>query len=206
MYRQSPPPPLQWNPQGVYDWLEGPKTTTAVNKPYLYAIPGLGALLLAAAIFLPWYSINILSTSLTINGLGGTNVPSLGISSANSPASGSSQPLEVWHGWLLLALAVFTLAIVVPGIFLKNKHFAIASIVSGFIAVGLMGYDLAKTTQTINDSYAAAGVSPDVTALSSASVGFGLYIGLAAAFAIFTGSLLIFFLFDRPRPLHTPGS
>jgi hypothetical protein len=85
------------------------------------------------------------------------------------------------------------------GIFLKNKHFAIPTIISGFLAVGLLGFDLAKTIQAISDLYGAFGVSPasasttTTTATAGITVGFGLYIALAAALAIFIGSLITFF-------------
>jgi hypothetical protein len=196
---QSGPPPLQWNPAGVYDWLESP--AARFGKSYFYIIPGLGSLLLAVSVFLPWFSADIIGTSLTMNGVGGTNLAALGDTSVDhvAPSVGGSPAYESWHGWLLLALAVLTLIMVVLGITLKNKHFAIASLVAGFIAVGLLGYDLARMMQAVDEilrsiSGVQAVGQPNVKL--SISTGFGLYAGLASALAIFIGSILTFFLFN----------
>jgi hypothetical protein len=208
------PPPLCWNPQGVYDWLEDPKAANGPAKtkiyPYFYAIPGLGALLLFAGIFLPWFSIEFFGTSISVNGAGLSNLPpefatagygSLANPTNPAPLSSLSpdQPFQPWHGWLLLALAASTIAMVALGIFLKNRHFAIATIGTGLFASGLLGYDFIGTLQMIGKTYKTAGITSEFAASSGLhmTVGFGLYIGLAASLAIFIGSLLIFFLFDR---------
>lgn len=204
-WNQLPP---QWNPDGVYGGIKEVKTG---GRVFLYVIPALCSLLIALAVFLPWFSITFFGAGLSINGVGALSAPpgfvdsmqSLSKSPALTPGSTQSitpanQPYESWHGWFILVLVLTALVLCGFGVIMKSKTFSIGPLVAGVICLGLGGLDFWRTYNLIDDTYKQAGsLTQAQTALVNIQVGFGLYLLVAAGLAVVVGGIITLTLFDK---------
>jgi hypothetical protein len=166
-YQQYPPNAGQYQQQ----WQQ-PATAKPARKPNpIYAIPAIGGLLLMICAFLPWLTVSFLGENLTITGLGsvsGTTDPAL--------ASGGAR-----DGVLALILGVIALVLALLGLFLNRKGFAIALIVFGVLASGLMIFELADVNRNVSEFSSLGG---------GISTGIGIYLGLVGALAVLIGAIL----------------
>lgn len=208
--------PITWNPDGVYGGIKEVRAG-GNSRSFLYIVPGLGALLLLLAVFLPWLSLNLFGSAFSTNGIGALSAPpgftdsmqklsqspdyagllasaSAPASSNANPTSTTSQPYEAWQGWALIVLAVLCLALAVCGIALPSKGFAIATLVAGLVCLALAGWDWWRTWRLIDDAYKHLATGPVAaqaqTALIGFGVGFGLYMAVAASLTVTIGSIL----------------
>jgi hypothetical protein len=212
-YPQQPQQqPGLWNPSGVYGGIvEKPQ-----GKPLLYLLPGGGALLLLLSTFLPWLIIRIMAAEFSVNGLGVLTAPPGFLESmsklagttgaATSSNSNSSPSYGLADGWLLLVLSVLALILVLGGLFQKTKVYSIGVLILGIVSLGVVGIDFINVNATISNFNTTVSQNAFASAMGSIQMGFGLYLGIIAAFLMPFGSVLTFFLFNSNQATDVYGN
>lgn len=156
----------------------------------LYFIPLVGVILLAVGAFLPWITLNVkaLSQSISINGMGSVSgTPEL-VSAYNQAGGGGAK-----DGVIALGLAGIILVLILIGLLTRSRGWAIASIVFGFFAAGLMAYEVIDVNRSINQ------LTTDSAGVTTSAGGIGLYVGLAGGIIIQVGAIITVALFRKKQ-------
>lgn len=160
------------------------------GKWFLYLIPALGVVAMVLGVFLPWFNVTILGSTVSLNGMGNLSGPSELTSILSRDGSSG-----VKDGVLVLGLAGISSLLILGGLLMRARGFAIAVIVFGLMSLGLTAFeviDANRSIQAINNSAAGA---------ATAQTGLGLYVGLAGAVVVLVGAIvtLVFFKSGRSR-------
>ncbi len=158
-------------------------------NPLLYLIPAVGVVIMALGVFLPWFNLTLLGGTIGVNGLGNVS-GSAELTALYTQTNGSSAAKD---GVLVLGLAGILIVLIVLGLLLKARGFAIAAIVFGVMAAGLMVFEVTDATRSIND------INRTTGGAASASTGLGLYVGLAGALIVLVGAIIAFAFFRKSR-------
>lgn len=199
--------PVVWNPSGVYGGIE---PVGGKGRIFLYFIPGFGALLILLGVFLPWLSITIFGTTISVNGIGSVSAPQsfmdglqklqndFGNFTQITPTTTTSttQPFEPFHGWILIVLAGISLILVIGGLAQQSKIYTIGLIICGVVCSGLTCWDLWKTIKLLDDTYKQM-TDPTVALFSSIQTGFGLFMATFASLCLAIGAISTLIFFDR---------
>jgi hypothetical protein len=96
-------------------------------------------------------------------------------------------------GVIALSLAVISLILILVGLLTKARGWAIATIVFGVFATGLMAYEVFDVNRSTNQ------IASDSAGLGASSGGIGLYVGLAGAIIILIGAIITVAFFRKKR-------
>jgi hypothetical protein len=181
-YAPAQYPPGTWSQAGPY--AAAPVQAKKQDNRFLYLLPALGVAALALGVFLPWFSVAVLGSTVSLNGLGNASGPTelTGI---------FAQGNAVKDGVIVLALAGLLGLLTLGGLALKARGFAIAVLVFGLAAAGLMAFELVDANRNI------AEINRNAAGAAVAQTGLGLYIGLAGAVIVLLGALITFIFFRK---------
>lgn len=197
--------PVQWNPDGVY----GGIVEKPVGKPWLYFLPGVAALTLLFAIFLPWFVMRLFANEFSLNGIGWLAAPpgfvesvqklqaQYGVSSTSTATPGTANNTGLVDGWVLLALTAFSIIFILTGLFTKSKFLAIPLLVAGIGITGVVGYDFLSLNGKISELGSSISDNPLASSVGSFQIGFGLYLALVAAIALIVTSIFTLAMFNQ---------
>ncbi len=156
------------SPQYKHYFQGAPAYPAARNNKFYpaFLVSVFGSLCLIGCAFLPWMSFKALDLQLSIDGLG--NI------SGSSPLSGPTG--YTGDGVLAIGLGVILLVLSALGSFLGKNGFAIAAMVFGLIATGLMILKLSDISSAAK--------------ILEGNTGLGVYLGLAGALVALVGGSL----------------
>lgn len=200
---QTGPQPVvaRWNPAGVYG---GEVEEVKEGKPKLYFIPAVGALILLAGIFLPWFFIKFNSGFFSMNGAGMTSATEKVTEAMSKLAAltGSSTTglnemgdYGLVPGWIMLVLALFSLAAAVGGFFRRVKVNAALIFGVGIVCAFILLRDTTSLNSKLNTINAFQTENPLATTLSGTQTALGLAFTAAGIAIIILGGAITFLLF-----------
>lgn len=209
---QQPIQPGQWvsaGNNGIVQQSQFININITIGRWYLYFIPGIACLALILCVFLPWISINLFGSSITANGVGGTNMPtgSLEAMAALSPTATTPAPTTsqtnsfIAHdGFIVLVVAVIGVILSLGGLLQRHKGYTIGLIIIGFITLGIFGFEFWNISKSIGDANAqiAAAASQNIFGVGL-SVGFGIYLGIITAIILIVSSIVTYIMFEDNR-------
>ncbi len=148
-----------------------PATPVAAGRNSLYAVVGVGGLLMVVCAFLPWLTLKFLDQDLSVTGLG----------AVSGSAAKSLSNTGVKDGIFALTLGVIILVFALFGLLKNNRVAAIGALVAGVISTLLMIYEWSTVSSSAKDL-----TSADI----GINVGIGIYIGLIGALIALVGGLM----------------
>jgi hypothetical protein len=201
--------PGQWMParnDGVVMQYQPGNTIENAKKWYLYFIPGIACVGLVICVFLPWISISLLGSSITANGVGGTNTPPgfLESMAALSPNASSATPAQpetnsffAHDGFIVLVVGVIGVILSLGGLIQRYKGYAVGTIIISLVTLGIFGYEFWNVSHAISDANAqiAATASQNIFGVGL-SVGFGIYLGLIMSLIVLISSIVTLIIFN----------
>ncbi len=160
-----------------------------VANPLLYLIPAVGVVIMALGVFLPWFNMTFLGGTIAVNGLGNLSGPA---DLVTTLTQGTGSP-GAKDGVLVLGLAGILIVLIVLGLLLKARGFAIAAIVFGVIAAGLMAFEVSDVGKSVGD------INQTGLGQIKAETGLGIYVGLVGALIVLFGAIITFAFFRKSR-------
>lgn len=209
---QQPIQPGQWVPvgnNGIVQQAKYVKEDTEPGRWYLYFIPGITCLALILCVFLPWISIGFFGSSITANGVGGTNMPSSFLESmaALAPTTPTSTPptsqpnsFIAHDGFIVIVVAVIGAILSLGGLLQRHKGYTIGLVIIGIITVGVFGVEFWNISKTIGDAKAeiAAASTQNIFGVDL-SIGFGIYLGIITSITLVVSSIVTYIMFEDNR-------
>jgi hypothetical protein len=194
---QKPILPGQWDHLANNGFVKQPQPidtniVMGVARWYLYFIPGIACFALILCVFFPWVSLNFLGSSISVNGVGGTN--------SNLPTS-QNNSFVAHDGFIVLAAAVIGTILSLGGLLQRHKGYTIGLIIIGLVALGVFGYEFWNISKTIGEAndLIASSSTPNTFGVGLA-IGFGIYLGLVMALTLIISSIVTYTMF-RPKPI-----
>lgn len=190
--------PPQPQPQIQPQYASRPAATAPGANLIWYIFPGVGALLLAAGVFLPWISASAAGFEVTVNGLGsGTVRGVLGNTTLGAGAGSAGGPRDGIF-WLVGAGVLFLLTL--TGVLLRSdKIIPTFIVVLGVLAFGFVEYELISFDSRIKEYNLMSNASVPVTI----QAGFGIFVGLIGAILALYGGLVLLLSSFCARYLHS---